>query len=617
MNAHDEPPAPPPEDELPPPPADIADHAQQYPPLAVKKTKPLATVRRAFVIFEKDLSTIVKHGLISSIILAVFLSIVFYIASFAMEQALTFRFEDGGDGGLRGSGVNPPVIDMRVSPSSGTLSAGTTVNLDTSHSTDNGQIVYYGWRISGESTDVELYGPTNQYKFEEVGEFMITAFVVDDEWNFVETNKTVRIEPSTSDTEPPLAVPGPSIDITVGQTAILDGSNSTDNVGIVDYRWRFYEHGLERVLHGETVTYRFDGAGSYNIELTVRDASGNVNRAWTSVNAAPVGDDYEPPNPRMNLPLSVTIGEEVRLIASESTDNRGITAFIWYVEHNSTILTFSGPEVTFTPNEFGPYDVYLVVRDASGNTGSTDGSFIAVPAGMELTMLSWTDTPFGIDISFNLLTYAYGIALLASVIFVGGLFAKGFSHEITKGTAKVLFFGPISVTAMIFSKILYPLLLAPVFILPTVLIGLSGLGMPLRDVLVITLTAYALAALTMVAAAYGSCLIYIATKKMVIKPSVLSRTFLYLSLLGTLTVFEWTSYLLDQWLNTTRWMEMYYRYGGVSALSPFHQGGMMLSNMLTGTSWTLDLWAFLIPVTLIAGGVLASRRLYSDIFARE
>jgi len=606
---------PPPEDELPPPPTDIAEQTKQFPELRIKKTRALATIRRAFIIFEKDLRTIAKHGLISSIILAIFLSVVFYIMSFAMEQALTFRFEDGEEEPFMGSGVNPPEIDMRVAPA-GSMVAGTTATLDSSHSTDNGRIVYYGWHISGESTDVELYGDVVQYTFLEVGTFQIDGFIVDDEWNIDEANITVSIQPSTSDTEPPVAVTGPQIDITVGQAAVLDGTKSTDNVGIVDYTWTF-EDGIERTLTGSNVSYRFDGAGYYNIQLTVRDASGNVGRSWMSVNVAPSSGDTEQPSPAMSLPRSVTVGDEVALDASQSQDNVGIATYTWYVKHNSTVLTLSGMETTFTADEFGMYNVVLVVRDASGNTAWTDGGFIAAPAGMELTRFSWTDTPFGTDISFNLLTYAYGVALLAAVIFIGGLFAKGFTHEITKGTAKVLFFGPISVTTMVFSKILYPLIIGPAFIFPPVLVSLSRFGMPVGEVVTITLVAYALAALTMVSAAYGSCMIYLVAKRMVIKPSVLSRIFLYLSLLATLTVFEWMSFLMDQWQKSTSWMDMYYAYNGVASLSPFHQGGMLLANMLTGTSWSLDIWAFIIPVALIVGGALASTKLYSDIFARE
>ncbi|MCJ7463646.1 MAG: hypothetical protein MUO81_02780, partial [Thermoplasmata archaeon] len=273
--------------------------------------------------------------------------------------------------------------------------------------------------------------------------------------------------------------------------------------------------------------------------------------------------------------------------------------------------------VSFPASEFGPYEVILIVSDGAGNYARTEGMTIATPPGMDFSTISWTSTPFDIDISFNLLTYSYGIALLASVIFVGGLFAKGFTHEITKGTVKVLFFGPISVTTMIFSKILYPLIVGPIFIFPVVFIGLSQFDQSTADVLKITLVAYLMAAVTMVSAAYGSCLIYLAAKKMVLKPSVISRMFLYFSLLGTLTVFEWLSFVLDQWQKTTSWDKMYHDNSWIATLSPFHQGGMFLSNSLVGTHWALDLWVFIIPAALIIGGALASRKLYGDIFARE
>jgi hypothetical protein len=93
--------------------------------------------------------------------------------------------------------------------------------------------------------------------------------------------------------------------------------------------------------------------------------------------------------------------------------------------------------------------------------------------------------------------------------------------------------------------------------------------------------------------------------------------FLYFSLIGTLTVFEWLSFVLDQWQGTTTWDAMYHNYSGIAVLSPFHQGGMFLSNALVGTNWALDVWTFAIPIVLIVGGVLASRKLYGDIFTRE
>jgi hypothetical protein len=169
----------------------------------------------------------------------------------------------------------------------------------------------------------------------------------------------------------------------------------------------------------------------------------------------------------------------------------------------------------------------------------------------------------------------------------------------------------------VFSKILYPLIIGPLLIFPVVLIGLSRFNHPFSEIFMITFVSYALAAVTMVSAAYGSNMLYLAAKKMVLKPSIISRMFLYFSLIGTLTVFEWMSFLLDNWQQTDSWGNLYESYGGIAALSPFHQGGMLLSNMLVGTTWTLDLWVFAIPAILIVGGILASRKLYGDIFSRE
>jgi hypothetical protein len=375
------------------------------------------------------------------------------------------------------------------------------------------------------------------------------------------------------------------------------------------------------VLYGEFQSYTFNYASSFdhqfNIQLVVRDAAGNTAQQWASVNVPSMGGDTEPPKANADIPQSAHIGDTVQLSSRDSTDNQGISSTVWFVKHNSTMITLNGDTVSFVASEFGPYEVTLIVRDGAGNYDRAEGMTIATPPGMDFSMISWTSTPFDIDISFNLLTYSYGIALLASVIFVGGLFAKGFTHEITKGTVKVLFFGPISVTTMIFSKILYPLILGPIFIFPVVFIGLSQFDQSTADVLTITLVSYLMAAITMVSAAYGSCLIYIVAKKMVLKPSVISRMFLYFSLLGTLTVFEWLSFVLDQWQKTTSWSTMYHDNAWIATLSPFHQGGMFLSNSLIGTHWALDLWVFIIPAALIIGGALASRKLYGDIFARE
>lgn len=613
-------PAPPSDEELPPPPSEMADETKHFGELKVKKTKPLATVRRAFIIFEKDLRTMAKHGLVSAVILFVFLAFVFYIMSFTMQQAMKIDL-NGGDGGKEGggipagSGVDPPVAQLSVIPGT-TITSGTDLTFDASASTDNKQIVFYVWNTNDGYQDMQLYGETVHYTFYAVGTHEVRLTVVDGEWNTNESTVTINVSPAASDSQAPIANTGPSPDINVSETAILDGSFSSDNVGIVDYTWIFKD-GVTRILHGVTPSYTFDNAGFFNGALIVRDAAGNIAHGGFGVNVHPIPGDNETPMANANIPTSVDVGDVVQLDASNSHDNQGISSYAWYVMYNNTLTTLNGPQASFTATAFGPYQITLVVRDGSGNTNTMEGMTIATPAGMKLDKIAWSSTPFGTDISFNLLTYSYGIALLASVIYVGGLFAKGFTHEINKGTVKVLFFGPISVTTMVFAKILYPLIIGPIFIFPLVAIGLLRFDHPYSEIFLITLVSYAFAAVTMVSAAYGSNMLYLATKKMSLKPSVVSRMFLYFSLLGTLTVFEWMSFLLDNWQNTDSWGNMYHQYGGIAMLSPFHQGGMLLSNMLNGTAWNIDIWVFAIPVILIVGGALASRKLYGDIFARE
>ena len=171
---------------------------------------------------------------------------------------------------------------------------------------------------------------------------------------------------------------------------------------------------------------------------------------------------------------------------------------------------------------------------------------------------------------------------------------------------------------MIFSKLLYPIAIGPLFIYPLVVIGMMPFHQSLADILLITTVSYLLAVLVLVSAAYGSCMIYAAAKRMVLKPTSVTRIFMYLSLVGTMTVFEWSSFMMDMQLGTDQWGDMYLQYGPtVALLSPFHQGGVLLSDLILGSGAAMDLWVFAIPAALIVGGVLASRRLYPDLFSRE
>jgi len=614
------PPLPPPEDdELPPPPSDISEATKKFQSLKVTKSGPIATLRRAFTIFEKDIRTMAKHGLVSSVVLVIFLGLIFFIMSYAMEQAMKIDINDigGGDGGPDiGTGVDPPTANAGLDRS---VNPGQTVTLSASGSTDNGQIVYYAWNYEDQRRSVELYGETVTCSFSAAGTYEVHLAVVDNELNMGEDSVNITVNHVGTDYIPPHIIIGsnPS-DPSPGTQVTLDGSGCTDNIGIVNWTWTFKDI-VDRAYFVESPTYTFQNAGMYSISLTITDAAGNFNTTGFEINVRnPTSSDFQPPSAMIADIGFVTVGSQVTLDGSQSFDNMGIVSFSWAVIHNNTVTWLTGQTVNFRPTEFGPYDVTLAVKDAAGNVGTGHTQIVALPSDVDIQRISWTSTPFGVDISFNLLTYAYGIALLSSVIFVGGLFAKGFAHEIQKGTLKILFFGPISVTTMVFSKILYPIVVGPFFIFPLTYIVLSPFHQDFGDILLITLVSYLLSVLTMVAAAYGSCLIYVVSKRMVLKPTVISRMFLYFSLLGTLTVFEWLSFLFDNWFKTDSYGNMYDNMAApIAMFSPFHQGGVFLSNAILGTSQSPDWLLFAIPIALIVAGVFASRKLYPDLFSRE
>jgi peptide/nickel transport system permease protein len=75
---------------------------------------------------------------------------------------------------------------------------------------------------------------------------------------------------------PPVADAGPDQTVYVGDLITLDGTASTDDVGIVNYTWTFGYGGLNRTLTGAVnSTFKSSLSGLFNITLNVTDADGN------------------------------------------------------------------------------------------------------------------------------------------------------------------------------------------------------------------------------------------------------------------------------------------------------------------------------------------------------
>jgi len=68
------------------------------------------------------------------------------------------------------------------------------------------------------------------------------------------------------------------LDAKKGVPVTLDGSGSTDNVGIVNWTWRIRLEGESawREVYGETPRFTFQKPGDHTVQLVVTDGDGNT-----------------------------------------------------------------------------------------------------------------------------------------------------------------------------------------------------------------------------------------------------------------------------------------------------------------------------------------------------
>ncbi|MCK5252707.1 MAG: PKD domain-containing protein, partial [Thermoplasmata archaeon] len=139
-------------------------------------------------------------------------------------------------------------------------------------SRDNVGIVNWTWTIEDEGGPVVLYGDLVEHTFGGPGYFLVELRVVDAAGNEAFDSLFVTI----SDREDPVAEAGPDQEVEMGDWVTLNGSASTDNIGIADHLWSFWYLGSTVLLSGVTVQHYFGEAGMYTIGLRVTDMTGNT-----------------------------------------------------------------------------------------------------------------------------------------------------------------------------------------------------------------------------------------------------------------------------------------------------------------------------------------------------
>lgn len=151
------------------------------------------------------------------------------------------------------------------------------------------------------------------------------------------------------------------------QLVTFDASATTVNGAVCGddctYTWRF---GNEQNATGRIVTYRFQNAQSYSVQLTVTSPSGTVSTTSQNVTVSAetmtLTIGISPTNPR--------VGDTVIFDGRGSTATGGatITDYTWDFGDGDT---GTGPTASNSYTQARTYTVRLTVRDSLGRTGTT------------------------------------------------------------------------------------------------------------------------------------------------------------------------------------------------------------------------------------------------------
>jgi len=190
------------------------------------------------------------------------------------------------------------------------------------------------------------------------------------ESGFIGSSSTYAFELSNlaQDTEPPIADAGEDFVSYAGIEAILNGSASTDNVGIVTYTWTFDDQGL-KTLTGVLAAYVFQLPGNYTVTLNVTDLEGNWDTDLVVVSIVP---DTTPPEVRGAYNTTLYVGYTWTFNASRSFDvETGISNFTWNFTYAGANITRYGPALTWKFNIKGEYVLNLTVTNGAGLSNTT------------------------------------------------------------------------------------------------------------------------------------------------------------------------------------------------------------------------------------------------------
>lgn len=261
----------------------------------------------------------------------------------------------------------------------------TSTSVDGSNSFDAESGVTYLWIQVGTTPSVVSFGTptaaiTTVTGLTTPGFYTIRLIVEDDNTATAFDDMTIQVVAAVN--QPPVAEAGLSTHITFGDPTTLDGTGSTDDNGIVAYRWylRYGEpSGLVISTPNASTTdvSGFSVVAPYTFYLEVTDAQGlkHTDGVVVWVDAAPNETPIASAAVASANPIQLPV-DTVDLTAGSSSDADGtIIAFFWEVISGPPSITFddaTSSTTTIRNLQEGVYTLRLTITDDQGATDTDD-----------------------------------------------------------------------------------------------------------------------------------------------------------------------------------------------------------------------------------------------------
>jgi parallel beta-helix repeat protein len=243
----------------------------------------------------------------------------------------------------------------------------TAYNFNGTLSSDNsGSIAYYNWSF-GDGFYSNGTDPEPVHTYTQPGTYIVTLIVTDDAGNSDSDTMSIKV----LDISNPMADAGSDDTINEDAPYQFNGSNSDDNVGIVNYAWDIDDgDGIDwsnpdysgPTLWDPVHTYTLPGL--YTVTLNVSDGDGNWDIDTMQITVLDITLPYA------NAGLPATINEDTPHLfdGSSSFDPEGGT-IAWYNWSfgDGSFLNGINPQPSHTYIEPGIYAVILNVTDSVGN----------------------------------------------------------------------------------------------------------------------------------------------------------------------------------------------------------------------------------------------------------